>query len=51
MSEAMFPIGWPKVKKLPSGFLMPAVLFTSNTTPDQPWALRPGNRMLAFVKP
>ena len=23
----MFAIGWPNVKKLPSGFLMPAVLF------------------------
>ena len=48
---AMLEIDCPKVKKLPSGFLMPAVLLTSKTVPDPPWALDPGIRMVAFVYP
>ncbi len=47
----MFETGWPYVKKLPSGFLMPAVLFTLKTWPEPPWALSPGKRMFAFVNP
>ena len=46
---ATFEIGWPTLKKLPSGLRMPAVLVALKITPEPPWTLRPGKRMLALV--